>query len=399
MMADEVSVMLAEGEGQRSEFKKSFAEENDGIRTLCAFANAEGGTVLFGVADEGQVLGLDLGQNTIENFVNKLRRETDPPLSPTVDRIVGEGRSVVAATVREHQSGELFYAFRTPLIRVGKTNQVMSSEEQRTRLLTLPSRPSSVAASDQENSARMVRLNHIAELNRRTADLDAQRVQQGKDEIMRSYLYATVPRRVAAITQHPVTDNSGYWTIELWGMVDLADFNSSSHDWGPYFADTGRRLAAGEQDFLQKAIQEQVAKDSDAISRAAPEFQALERRIEELSEVAPGPDSMLAPIEVYVPFEKKFYRSMDWTEPTKLILGGGSINIFWSHRYAPSSCFAIFSSKAGTWHVVPDQQTGAAVTVAIGRSALYPDRVEIGVETTVRYEIKQSSAFAVIPLG
>lgn len=70
MKPDEVEKIINNGEGQRTEFKKSFAEEDEAIRTLCAFANAEGGTVYFGITDEGRITGVDLGRNPIENFAN-----------------------------------------------------------------------------------------------------------------------------------------------------------------------------------------------------------------------------------------------------------------------------------------------------------------------------------------
>jgi len=110
-------------------------------------------------------------------------------------------------------------------------------------------------------------------------------------------------------------------------MVTLEKFNSPSFLWGPYFSDTGRALAAGEQDFLQEAIQEQI-------------------------------------------------------EP--------EVDVLWSNKYAPSSCFTVFSSKGGTWRLVPDQQTGNAIMIAIGQSTSYPDRVEIGVETVVKYDITRA---------
>jgi ATP-dependent DNA helicase RecG len=39
------------------EFKKSTAEKDRACRTLCAFANGEGGRVLFGVMPAGKPIG------------------------------------------------------------------------------------------------------------------------------------------------------------------------------------------------------------------------------------------------------------------------------------------------------------------------------------------------------
>ena len=47
MTPEKVEDIISKGEGQHAEFKKSFAEENKAIESLCAFANAEGGTVMM----------------------------------------------------------------------------------------------------------------------------------------------------------------------------------------------------------------------------------------------------------------------------------------------------------------------------------------------------------------
>jgi hypothetical protein len=134
MTPDEALQLIKQGEGQRVEFKKGFAEENEAIESLCAFAHAEGGTVFFGVAPDGLIVGVSLGRNTIENFANKLTRETQPPLAPTIDQVLLERKEVVPVTIGKAGPGQLFYAFGVPRIRVGKTNQVMTPDQQKARL-------------------------------------------------------------------------------------------------------------------------------------------------------------------------------------------------------------------------------------------------------------------------
>ncbi|MCL4458413.1 MAG: putative DNA binding domain-containing protein [Chloroflexi bacterium] len=134
-MSINVEQLIEQGEGHYIEFKESLSAENEAIETLCAFANAEGGTVLVGVSDAGLVVGASLGTNTLENFANKLHRSTEPPLYVSLTSHQVDAKTVVAISVKAPRQGELFYAFGKPLIRVGKTNQVMSPQEQRERLL------------------------------------------------------------------------------------------------------------------------------------------------------------------------------------------------------------------------------------------------------------------------
>ena len=231
MNADEAQKLISAGEGQRSEFKRAFAEDNEAIRSLCAFTHAEGGTVFFGVANNGKVTGISVGQNTLENFANNLRRHTNPPMSASVHELGLEGRTIVAAIVRPAERDQIFYAFNLPYIRVGKTNQVMSPEEQRVRLTSsVPpnrqqSQPPSVTRSDVE--AIKERRAHFKDLNARTANLDSQRINDAKDGVLKAYLKATIPRRVARISQQRNPD-SRFVRVGLWEMRRVEDFNDVS---------------------------------------------------------------------------------------------------------------------------------------------------------------------------
>jgi len=70
MDTEEAKAITRRGEGQHTEFKKSLSADNEAIKSLCAFANADGGTVFFGITNNGEYLGISLGNNTLENFAN-----------------------------------------------------------------------------------------------------------------------------------------------------------------------------------------------------------------------------------------------------------------------------------------------------------------------------------------
>jgi len=142
---EEASRLISQGEGQRIEFKQSFAEERRAIESLCAFANADGGTVFVGVSNSGKFVGASIGANTLENFSNQIRANTQPPLYPTIEQLKIDGEEIVAATIEKARPGQLFYAFNVPYVRVGRTNQVMTPDEQRSRLLEVTSTESLAA--------------------------------------------------------------------------------------------------------------------------------------------------------------------------------------------------------------------------------------------------------------
>ena len=92
--------LLALGESQTLEFKTSFDRET--IETLVAFANAQGGTVLVGVADGGAVRGITLGKETLNDWLGQIRAATSPVLIPDIDAHHLEGKRIVAIRVAEY---------------------------------------------------------------------------------------------------------------------------------------------------------------------------------------------------------------------------------------------------------------------------------------------------------
>lgn len=133
--------IIAGGEGQTTEFKESFSAscQDEGIQSLVAFANSQGGNILFGVNDSGSLTGANLGQDSQEKFANRLKSHTYPSLPAHVEQVSLAGRQVLIAQMPgdvppviglylysdkpiEPGSGVLTLGLRT-CRRVGRTNQ------------------------------------------------------------------------------------------------------------------------------------------------------------------------------------------------------------------------------------------------------------------------------------
>ena len=67
MTPDELYTLIAAGESLTLEFKSSF--DKAAIQSLVAFANAQGGRVLVGLSDTGQVIGTTLGKGNPQRMV------------------------------------------------------------------------------------------------------------------------------------------------------------------------------------------------------------------------------------------------------------------------------------------------------------------------------------------
>ncbi len=87
MMAPKIlPALIAQGEGERLEFKKTLTHPHKLARTLAAFANTRGGTVLIGVLDNGHLSGVrDVEE---ERFaLNQAAALVAPPIQLTITEV------------------------------------------------------------------------------------------------------------------------------------------------------------------------------------------------------------------------------------------------------------------------------------------------------------------------
>ena len=128
MTAEEIAKLAAAGESETLEFKSTTGTLGKAIATVCAMLNHRGGHVLFGVTPSGEVVGQQVGEQTMEKVAAELRR-IDPPALPEIKRIpVTKSSEVIVIHVDRGTSQPYRYqgiSYR----RVGNTNQKMSSEE------------------------------------------------------------------------------------------------------------------------------------------------------------------------------------------------------------------------------------------------------------------------------
>jgi ATP-dependent DNA helicase RecG len=111
------------GEGFTVEFKRSGTSSLG--RELCAFANATGGVVLIGVADTGEIVGVN-DHNRLKADVQAVARSAEPPIAVDVESV----GAVLCVTVPEQHSKPYSFGGKF-FIREGATSQQMSREEIR----------------------------------------------------------------------------------------------------------------------------------------------------------------------------------------------------------------------------------------------------------------------------
>lgn len=124
MKSRDLQYLVSAGESPTMEFKKSTAEKERACRTLCAFANLQGGQLLFGVTPAGKVLGQHVTDRTLEELAQEFQG-FEPPLFPEIQRLpVADGREVLA--LRVERPTLLPVSFRgVPYERVLNTTRAM----------------------------------------------------------------------------------------------------------------------------------------------------------------------------------------------------------------------------------------------------------------------------------
>lgn len=74
MNKENLKKLIQPGESETLEFKKSTAQLKSVCETLCAFLNHQGGMVLIGVDDKGQLLGQDVTDSTRQEIAKEISK-------------------------------------------------------------------------------------------------------------------------------------------------------------------------------------------------------------------------------------------------------------------------------------------------------------------------------------
>ncbi|MCB9882220.1 MAG: putative DNA binding domain-containing protein [Planctomycetes bacterium] len=180
-----IQKLIAKGESEKVEFKKSTAQLKPAARTLCAFLNDNGGTVILGVTDAGKIIGQEVSDKTRREVAGMLDA-FEPPAPVTVEYLdLAGGKKVIvfeaAAPADTHPFTFEGRAYR----RVETTTSVMPQEQYEAMLL--------------ERAHARRRWENQPAVDVTLADLD-------HEEILRTREAAIQQRRISAGTSTDIGD-------------------------------------------------------------------------------------------------------------------------------------------------------------------------------------------------
>ncbi len=133
MNFEDLKKIIAQGEGDQVEFKRSTGQRTAAGKTVCALLNGLGGFLIFGVTDKGDIIGQQVSAKTLEDISAELRK-IEPPAFPDIETVnIDGGKAVILLRVPGERG---IYAFDgRPYIRSGATTIVMPREEYNRRLM------------------------------------------------------------------------------------------------------------------------------------------------------------------------------------------------------------------------------------------------------------------------
>lgn len=196
-----IQTLVAQGESETLEFKRSTAELKRVGETLCAFLNGKGGKVLIGVGPEGRLMGQEVADITLRDVATMLGR-FEPPARVEMSRVnVGDVRQVIVLDAAPSRQFAPFVFDSKAYKRVGSTTTAMSQEEYARLLL-------------ERNHSRHRWENQPA-VGVRLEELD-------REEILRTRATAIEQRRLSAGTSMDVGDILDRLGLRIDGHVTQA---------------------------------------------------------------------------------------------------------------------------------------------------------------------------------
>jgi predicted HTH transcriptional regulator len=103
MTYKDVNRLIEDGEGFEIEFKRKVSTPEKIAKTLTGFANTKGGHILFGVDDDGSIVGVESEKSEVDLIEQAGTLFCVPEIHPLIDIVPFDGKDVIVAYVHESE--------------------------------------------------------------------------------------------------------------------------------------------------------------------------------------------------------------------------------------------------------------------------------------------------------
>ncbi len=183
MNLEQLNNLIFEGEGLTVEFKRKVSSPEKIARAMIAFANSHGGVLIFGIDDDGSVVGVDSEKEEIDLIFQAARQHCYPPIEPKIEIFELNGKDVIVATIEQSQdkphrlvssNGDAGKVF----IRLGSQNVVASEEMIKLMKLENDNQPLRIVIGEKERRL----LNYLDNFKKITVKEFSKLVKISEDE-------------------------------------------------------------------------------------------------------------------------------------------------------------------------------------------------------------------------
>ncbi|MBT9130998.1 MAG: hypothetical protein DDT42_01308 [candidate division WS2 bacterium] len=123
----EILELVKKGETEEVEFKKSTAQLDRALKSVCGFLNHKGGRVYFGISKE-KIVGQDVSDQTLKSISQKSRQKIKPEISPGIKVLEIKDKKIIEIKIKEGDN-KPYYLDGIAYKRVGTENVVVPPEE------------------------------------------------------------------------------------------------------------------------------------------------------------------------------------------------------------------------------------------------------------------------------
>ena len=128
MTVSDLSALIQTGESETCRVQAICRRDTGDCGDDLRFCQPQGGTILIGVTNAGEGLGLALGKDTLESLANRIQPQTDPKVFPALTTADVEHKTMEVVRVDESPLKPVLVQGRG-FKRVGRSNHVLSSTE------------------------------------------------------------------------------------------------------------------------------------------------------------------------------------------------------------------------------------------------------------------------------
>lgn len=128
MNRDEIKEIIKNGENSYIEFKEEGIKAKDLAEEIVALANSEGGIILIGVDDDGNIKGVS-DKQIEEKIMNICRNNCIPNIIPAFEIIDIAEKTIAVITISKGLNKPYYTSEHKYYIRVGTTKRIASREE------------------------------------------------------------------------------------------------------------------------------------------------------------------------------------------------------------------------------------------------------------------------------